>query len=133
MLFNRGKIKERNPDAWPHIARYWQHIGHEWLAIATVEGRAYHPELGNTIEAGWWKDSQNRQGYICKPKRGGPNNEIVYEKNKKMPNGKVIEKYSKYGYECEEKRNYWHWSGAFIEWCMQENAAFQPDRLPCRS
>jgi murein L,D-transpeptidase YcbB/YkuD len=29
-LFKNGKIKEWEEDAWPHIAKYWKHIGYTW-------------------------------------------------------------------------------------------------------
>lgn len=131
--FKNGSLKERDPEAWPFIATYWQNTGHGWLARATLRGEAYHPDFGNQVLSGWKDyestgDNKGRIGYICTAKAGGPKKKVVMVTKK--VNGKKREEVSKYGYDCKEKPNHWHWSGTFIEWCMQENEAFQPDRLP---
>jgi hypothetical protein len=66
-LFKNGKIKEWEEDAWPHIAKYWKHIGYTWAEKGTKNG--FYGRAG--------------------------------------------------------KDNKWHWSAAFIQYCMRGNAEFK--------
>ena len=47
--FRGGKLQENNPNSWPIIGKYWDHINQKWAGDLTRDGN-YYPECLNEDE-----------------------------------------------------------------------------------